>query len=41
MLKTRTFRVCVVDPENPHAYDPDGNGAMNVVYDGSPDRIGL
>ena len=33
-LKSRTFRVCVVDPEHPHPYDPDGYAAMNVVYDG-------
>ncbi len=41
MLNTRTFRVCVVDPEHPHGYDPDGEGAMNILYEGDAESIGL
>ena len=41
VLKTRTFRVCVLDPEHPHPYDADGSGAMNVVYAGNPYSVRL
>ena len=41
MLNTRTFRVCVVDPEHPHGYDPDGEGAMSILYEGNAESIGL
>ena len=41
MLNTRKFRVCVVDPEHPHGYDPDGEGAMSILYEGNAESIGL
>ena len=41
MLGSRTFRVCVVDPEHPHGYDPDGESALSILYDGQEDSVGL
>ncbi len=41
MLKSRTFCVSVIDPENPLPYDPDNNNALCINYDGMPCRIGL
>ncbi len=41
MLKSRTFRVSVIDPENPLPFDPDNNNALCINYDGMPCRIGL
>ena len=41
MLATRSFRIGIVDPERTHECDLDGNGALNVLYDGTPDSIGL
>ena len=41
MLKSRTFCVSVIDPENPLPYDPDNNNALYINYDGMPCRIGL
>ena len=38
MLKTRTFRVVVVDPATPWAYDPDAPGVA-VQYDGKPVEV--
>ena len=35
MLGSRKFRVVVVDPEHPWAYDPDAPGVA-VSYDGRP-----
>ena len=41
MLKSRTFCVSVIDPENPLPFDPDNNNALFINYDGMPCRIGL
>ena len=41
MLKSRTFCVSVIDPENPLPFDPDNNNALCINYDGMPCRIGL
>jgi alpha-D-xyloside xylohydrolase len=41
MLKTRTFCVGVVDPENPVPYDPDSINSLCISYDGFNSRIGL
>ena len=41
MLKSRTFGVSVIDPENPLPFDPDNNNALCINYDGMPCRIGL
>ena len=41
MLENRMFCLCVVDPQNPHPYDADGNGALCFMYDGTPASIGL
>ena len=41
MLGSRMFCLGVVDPENPHPYDADGNGALCFIYDGNPDQFGL
>ena len=41
MLGSRTFRVCVVDPEHPRGYDPDGESALSILYDGQEDSVGL
>ena len=41
MLGSRTFRVCVVDPEHPRGYDPDGESALSILYDGQADSVGL
>ena len=41
MLKSRTFCVSVIDPENPLPFDPDNNNALYINYDGMPCRIGL
>ena len=41
VLKNRTFRVRVLDPAHPQPYDADGNGAMNVVYAGTPYSVRL
>ena len=41
MPETRTFRVAVVDPDNPHAFDPDGKSAMCSAYKGAAFMIGL
>ena len=41
MLKSRTFCVSVIDPENPLPFDPDNNNALCINYDGMPYRIGL
>ena len=43
MINSRTFCVCVVDPENPKPFDPEqmtGN-ALYINYDGFNTRIGL
>ncbi len=41
MLKSRTFCVSVIDPENPQPFDPDNNNELCINYDGMPCRIGL
>ena len=41
MLSTRMFCLAVVDPQNPHPFDADGDEAMCFIYDGTPDYIGL
>ena len=41
MLGSRMFCLGIVDPENPHPYDADGNGALCFIYDGNPDQFGL
>ncbi len=41
MLKSRTFCVSVIDPENPLPFDPDNGNALCINYDGMPCRIGL
>ena len=41
MLKSRTFCVSVIDPENPLPFDPDNNNELCINYDGTPCRIGL
>ena len=38
MLETRTFTVVVVDPEHPHAYDPDAAGT-EIRYTGTEVRM--
>ena len=38
MLEERTFTVIVVDPEHPHAYDPDAAGT-EIRYDGHEVKI--
>ena len=38
MLQTRTFRVVLVDPAHPWAYDPDAPGVA-VQYDGKPVEV--
>ena len=43
MINSRTFCICVVDPENPKPFDPEqmtGN-ALCINYDGFNTRIGL
>ena len=43
MINSRTFCICVVDPENPKPFDPEqmtGN-ALYINYDGFNTRIGL
>ena len=43
MINSRTFCICVVDPENPKPFDPEqmtGN-ALCITYDGFNTRIGL
>ncbi len=41
MLKSRTFCVGVIDPENPMPYDPDNMNSLCISYDGFSSRIGL
>ena len=41
MLKSRTFCVGVIDPENPMPYDPDNMNSLCISYDGFNSRIGL
>ncbi|MBO4624204.1 MAG: DUF4968 domain-containing protein [Bacteroidales bacterium] len=41
MLKSRTFCVGVIDPDNPLPFDPDNINALCINYDGMPCRIGL
>ena len=41
MLKSRTFCVGVIDPDNPLPFDPDNINALFINYDGMPCRIGL
>ena len=38
MLQNRKFRVVVIDPEHPWAYDPDAPGVA-VAYDGKPVEV--
>ena len=43
MIPSRTFCVCIVDPENPKPYDPEQmtSGSLCINYDGHDTRIGL
>ena len=41
MLKSRTFCVGVIDPENPMPFDPDNMNSLCISYDGFNSRIGL
>ena len=41
MLKSRTFCVSVIDPENPTPFNPDKMNSLCVSYDGVGTRIGL
>jgi len=41
MLKSRTFCVGVIDPDNPMPYDPDNMNSLCISYDGFNSRIGL
>ena len=41
MLRERIFCVQVIDPEHPAAFDPDGDGAICVSYDGSSYTVGI
>ena len=41
MLKSRTFCVGVIDPENPMPFDPDNMNSLCISYDGYNSRIGL
>ncbi len=41
MLKSRTFSVGVIDPENPMPFDPDNMNSLCISYDGFNSRIGL
>ena len=41
MLKERIFCVEVIDPEHPVPFNPDGEGAICISYDGNPYTIGI
>ena len=41
MLKSRTFCVGVIDPENPMPFDPDNMNSLCISFDGFNSRIGL
>ncbi|MCR4845000.1 MAG: DUF5110 domain-containing protein, partial [Bacteroidales bacterium] len=41
MLKSRIFRVGVVDSNKAHEFTPDGAESLYLIYDGAADSVGL